>query len=154
MSCLECQTHLMEADPRAIARALPEHARTCDECRLVARRILAAHEQLAADLETLEPALPLAEAVSAAIRESDGRRRTGGRRASGVVAAAVLAAFLGVWALNLGRDGGTDAPEFVARVAASPHMPEVEALLDESVLVLETDNDDVVVFWFYQGRGE
>jgi len=33
-------------------------------------------------------------------------------------------------------------------------MPEVEAMLDESVLVLETDNENVVVFWFYQGRGE
>jgi len=153
MSCLECQTRLMEADPRAIAEALPDHARTCDECRLVAERILAAHEQLAAGLEVLEPALPLAEAVSAAIRESDGRRNRV-RRASWAVAAATVAGLLGVRVLDVGNGAGTDAPEVVARVATSPHMPEVEALLDESVLVLETDNDDVVVFWFYQGRGE
>ncbi len=153
MSCLECQTRLMEADPRAIAEALPDHARTCDECQLVAERILAAHEQLAAGLEVLEPALPLAEAVSAAIRESDGRRNRV-RRASWAVAAATVAGLLGVRVLDVGNGAGTDAPEVVARVATSPHMPEVEALLDESVLVLETDNDDVVVFWFYQGRGE
>jgi hypothetical protein len=30
----------------------------------------------------------------------------------------------------------------------------VEALLDESVVILETDNEDVVVYWFYQGRGQ
>ena len=153
MSCLECQTRLMEADPRALAEAPPDHARTCDECRLVAERILAAHEQLAAGLEVLEPALPLAEAVSAAIRESDGRRNRV-RRASWAVAAATVAGLLGVRVLDVGNGAGTDALEVVARVATSPHMPEVEALLDESVLVLETDNDDVVVFWFYQGRGE
>jgi len=154
MSCLECQTRLMEADPRAIAEALPDHARTCEECRLVAERVLAAHEQLASDLEVLEPALPLAEAVSAAIRESDGRRRSRVRRASWAVAAATVVGLLGVRALDVGNGADTDALEVVARVASSPHMPEVEALLDESVLVLETDNDDVVVFWFYQGRGE
>lgn len=154
MSCLECQTRLMEADPRAIARALPDHARTCDECRLVAERILEAHEKLAADLEVLEPALPLAEAVSVAIRESDGRRRGRIRKASWAVAAATVAGLLGVRAFDVGPGPATDAPQVVARMAASPHMPEVEALLDESVLVLETDNDDMVVFWFYQGRGE
>lgn len=153
MSCLECQTRLMEADPRALAEAPPDHARTCDECRLVAERILAAHEQLAAGLEVLEPALPLAEAVSAAIRESDGRRNRV-RTASWAVAAATVACLLGVRALDVGGGAGIDTLEVVASRGGLLHMTEVEALLDESVLVLETDNDDVVVFWFYQGREE
>ena len=51
----------------------------------------------------------------------------------------------------------TFVPETIEVAAATggmQFMPEVEAMLDESVLVLETDNEDVVVFWFYQGRGE
>ena len=53
--------------------------------------------------------------------------------------------------VSVGIDTG---PAVVASRAGTPAMPEVEALLDESVVVLETDNEDVVVFWFYQGRGE
>jgi hypothetical protein len=62
---------------------------------------------------------------------------------------------LALRALDVGSGVATDAVEVLAsHQAESPFVPEVEAMLDESVLVLETDNENVVVFWFYQGRGE
>jgi len=173
MICRECEERLLEADPGAIAAALRpadpgeadglrdisqvlalrDHVRTCASCREAAERIVAAHKELRVGLEALGPALPLEEAVRAAIRESD-RRRSRVRRASWVVAAAALAGVLALRVLDVGTGIGTDAIEMAAGQAGSLVMPEVEALLDESVLVLETDNENVVVFWFYQGRGE
>lgn len=171
MNCRECQARLLEADPGAIATALsgpvdparrlndpqavalPDHVRTCASCREAAERILAAHEDLVAGLEELGPARPLQEATAAAIRES-ARRRSRVSRASWAVAAAAVIGVLALRALDVGNGVVTDTVEVVASHAGSPAMPEVEALLGESVLVLETDNENVVVFWFYQGRGE
>ncbi len=172
MSCRECRTRLLEADPRAIATALSGHAdpaalrlndpqavalldhvRTCASCREAAERILAAHVDLVAGLEELGPARPLQKATAAAIRES-ARRRSRVSRASWAVAAAAVIGVLALRALDVGNGVVTDTVEVVASQAGSPAMPEVEVLLGESVLVLETDNENVVVFWFYQGRGE
>ena len=172
MNCREFRARLLEADPRAIAAALsgpadpaarrldiqwpgvvPDHVRTCASCREAAERILAAHEDLVAGLEELGPARPLQEATAAAIRES-ARRRSRVSRASWAVAAAAAIGVLALRALDVGNGVVTDTVEVVASHAGSPAMPEVEALLGESVLVLETDNENVVVFWFYQGRAE
>jgi len=173
MICRECRARLLEVDFGAIATALsrqadpaagrpdvpqaaalPDHLRTCASCRGVAERILKAHEDLAAGLEALSPVRPLQEATAAAIREST-RRRSGVRRASWAVAAAAAIGVLALRALDIGSGVAPDVVEVLAsHQAESPFMPEVEAMFDESVLVLETDNKNVVVFWFYQGRGE
>lgn len=172
MICRECHARLMEVDPGVIAAALshadpaahrpdvpqavalPDHVRTCASCRGAAERILKAHEDLAAGLEALSPLRPQQEATAAAIRES-ARRRSRVRRASWAAAAAAAIGVLALRALDVGSRVATDAGEVLAsHQAESPFVPEVEAMLDESVLVLETDNENVVVFWFYQGRGE
>lgn len=171
MICPECRERLLEADPRIIASvlagrgdsttgaddpqidALTDHLRACIDCRASAQRILAADERLAERLEALKPVRPLDEALAAAIRESHRRRRRF-RAASGTVAAAALVGLLAVRVLNVETGAGTNPAEVMASLPATSFMPEVEALLDESVLVLETDNEDVVVFWFYEGRGE
>ena len=70
-------------------------------------------------------------------------------------AAAVAAGVLGIRALDSGSGVGTDAIRVaVMGYPGSAVGPEVEATLGESVVVLETDNENMVVFWFYQGRGE
>ena len=100
-------------------------------------------------MEALEPALPLEDSVAGAMRES-ARRRSRIRRMSWGVAAAAAAALLGIWVFD--PVGGADPVDVVATRGTPPVLPEVEALLDESVMVMETDNENVVVFWFYQGR--
>jgi len=173
MICRECHARLLEVDPGVIATALsrhadpvarrpdvpqtaalPDHVRMCASCRGAAERILNAHEDLAAGLEALSPVSPLQEATAAAIRES-ARRRSRVGRASWAAAAAAAIGVLALRAFDVGSGVATDAVEVLAsHQAESLFMPEVEAMLDESVLVLETDNKNVVVFWFYQGRGE
>lgn len=173
MNCRECRERLLEACPSEIAAVLDEssdrlaaalkgpsgeawreHVRACSACEALAGRILEAQERLVADLAALTPARPLEEAVAAASRES-ARRRSRVRRASWGAAAAVVAGVLGIRALDPGSGVGTDTIRVEARTyAGSALAPEVEATLGGSVVVLETDNENVVVFWFYQGRGQ
>jgi len=171
MNCRECQERLLEADPPVLAVALghhadravqsaslpqdafPDHLRTCPSCRQATERVLADQQRLAAGLAALGPARPLEEAASSAIRES-ARRRNRQRRASWMAAAAVATGVMALRAMNSGGGFVPETIEVAAATAETKFMPEVEAMLDESVVVLETDNEDVVVFWFYQGRGE
>ena len=171
MNCREFQERLLELDPPALAAALghhadraveraagpldafPDHLRTCPSCREATERVLADQERLAAGLAALGPARSVEEAASAAIRES-ARRRSRHRGASWMAAAAAVTGVMALRALDFGGGFVPETLEVGVASAATQLMPEVEAMLDESVLVLETDNEDVVVFWFYQGRGE
>jgi hypothetical protein len=176
MNCRECRDWLLEASPLEIAGALGElsadrradavespseaewreHAQACASCLTLAERILEAQEELAAGLELLTPVGRLADALAVASREAVGRRRRARRRrVSWGTTAAVAAGVLMIRSFDSGGGFRTDSIDAVARgYIGSALAPEVEALLDESVVVLETDDEDVVVFWFYQGRGE
>ena len=142
-----------EGGPRATAT----HLRSCPECRQVAERILAAEDGLRRDLEALGPAGSPAHAARMARIESTGRRAQVRRRIGWVAAAAVLVGAVGV---RLGTTiGGLEAPPTDAApgwtvASADPRiwLPEVEVREDENVVVFETADRDVVVFWFYEGR--
>lgn len=174
MNCGECRDRLLEADPLEIEAALRrrpagrsadsggdasaagwrQHTLVCGSCLALAERTLDAQEELAAGLDLLRSARPLADAVAAASRES-ARRDRRVRRVSGGAVAAVAAGVLATRLLYPGGGFGTDSIDVVVESRASSVLvPEVEALLDESVVVLQTESEDVVVFWFYQGRGE
>jgi len=171
MNCREFQARLLEVDPLVLAAALgqhadraveraavpkdafPDHLRTCPSCREVTERVLADQERLAAGLAAVGPARPTEEAASAAIRES-ATRRSRHRRASWIAAAAAVTGVMALRAMDFGGGFVPETLEVAVASAGTQLMPEVEAMLDESVLVLQTDNEDVVVFWFYQGRGE
>jgi len=171
MNCREFQERLLEVDPLVLAAALgqradravrrvdvpqdafPDHLRTCPSCREATERVLADQEHLAASLAAMGPARPLEEAASAAIRES-ARRRRQLRWTSWTAAAAAVTGVMALRAMDVGDGFAPGTIEVAAATAGAQFMPEVEAMLDESVLVLETDNENVVVFWFYQGRGE
>ena len=169
MQCADCRQHLLEEGPQEIAAALgdpPEdtagaawraHVRGCSACAGLAGSILAERDRLAAGLDTVGAARPLAEALAAAVRES-AARRSRARRSTWGAAAAVVAGVLAIRSLYIAggpaADPAAPGPGLEARIGPTVEGPEVEALLDESVLVFETSNDDVVVFWFYQGRGE
>jgi hypothetical protein len=67
----------------------------------------------------------------------------------------VAAGVLAVRAADIDRVGGPESPMVASvRPASAALAPTVETLLDESVAVFAIDDPDVVVFWFYQGRGE
>lgn len=169
MKCGDSRQRLLEEEPQEIAAALGDpaedgsgtawqaHVRECSACADLARRILAERDRLAAGLDSVGAARPLADALSAAVRDSAARRRRGRRSAWGA-AAALAAGVLAIRSLQIGGGPAADptAPglAFEGRIGLTVEGPEIEALLDESVLVLETDDDEVVVFWFYQGRGE
>ena len=170
MNCRDCIEVLAVADPNVIALAigrpaaripdglavvdLRDHLRACDSCRRSAQRVLEEQAELAAHLDALRPIRPLSDAVSEARREVV-RRRIRRRRQTWAIAAAAVAGVLGIRALDPGIEAGTGAGTAGARHAdEQPIGTEVDALLDESVVVMETANEDVVVFWFYQGRGE
>ena len=138
-------------DPQVVG--LPDHLRTCPSCREAAERVLAAQDRLAAGLAALVPARSLEEAAVMAVRES-ARRRSRLRRVSWTAAAAAMAGVLALRVLGFGGGVVPEPIEVTVSPAGSRLMQEVEAMLDESVLVLETENEDVVVFWFYQRRGE
>ncbi len=162
MSCARARDLLLEASPADIEAALAAetgvagnnltHLGACDSCAGLARQLLADHGALEQALAAARPVRLLDESVTAARRESL-RRRARRSRAAWAVAAASLVALGGVrmFETRAASDrGGWVAPEGLVAALG----PEVEALLDESVMVLETDDEDVVVFWFYQGRGE
>jgi len=177
MNCGDCREFLLEGEPEEIARALGdtseerslepveggaitawrEHLRACAGCARAAKQILEARRELATDLDSLTPRRPLAEALSDASREASGRHGRVRRTVAWGVAAAA-AGILIVWLPDFNGDLVTDPGDAGSRSRARADSrrgaPEVEAMLDESVVIMETDNEDVVVYWFYQGRGE
>lgn len=171
MSCNRCRVRLLEADPGAIALALGrregdsmleregrsdplDHLTTCPDCRAAAERLVSANSDLVAGLASLRPAGSTAEAVRRARLESSRRTRRARQRAGWTtVAAACLAGViaLGTW-IEEPRGPGA---EMVASGELPPSLlPEVESGPDESVMVFESEDESVVVFWFFEGRGQ
>jgi hypothetical protein len=173
MICSECSDRLLEMESAAIARVLsgsgvsessggPDarvaaHLQACRECRAAAERIVAAEDDLREGLAALGPASSAAQAAREARIESHRRRVRVRSRVGWVVAAAGLAGVLGVrMVATSGQPGSAredEAPLLrVASAAPSNSLPEVEAKEDENVMIFETEDGDVVVFWFYEGR--
>lgn len=169
MNCRACTDWLLEADPAAIRKALggpwgagPDssdpgsaapghHAATCKACRMAAVRVLEQVTVIDAELRRAGSSIPIAVAARRATATATGRRR----RAAGTrTALAVAAGLLAVVALNDLERGRPVGPAPVVVVAAPTLYPEVEVDTGHSVAVFETDDDDVVVFWFYEGRGQ
>lgn len=178
MNCAECREHLLEADPLEIAAVLSgsqegmgqsvicatgrsgasfrEHVAGCLGCRTAAELVMAAQEGLVGDLSALSPRRPLDVSVPEAVLEAARRSRRTRRGSWGVAAAAVAAGVLAVRTMVLDVGGEPSAVRSVpkAHAVATVLIPEVDASLDESVAVFETEDSEIVVFWFYQGRGE
>lgn len=161
MSCAHCREYLLEASGRDIGAALAgsgpaaEHVAQCGACRALAERIGAAQKGLAEGLSNLRPRGQGDEAARAAATESARRRRIGRRRWTWLAAAAAIAGLLAVRLADVSRPPTLDDVATMASSALPPPLGlEVEPLDDESVAVFETDDPDVVVLWFYQGRGQ
>ena len=178
MNCAECRERVLEAEPLEIAVALSgsqegvgpsvisaegpsgasfrEHVTGCPGCRTAAEWVMAAQEELVGDLSVLSPRRPLHVSVPEAALEAARLSRRARRGSWGIAAAAVAAGILAVRTMDLDVGGEPSTVQIVATAPAVATVltPEVDASLDESVAVFETEDSDIVVFWFYQGRGQ
>ena len=162
MICAACRDRLLEAGRADIGHALAggsgpcaAHLAECSECRDLAQRIVEMEEGLAAGMTSIQPGGRAVEAASAAIRESVRRRSRDRRRWGWLAAAAAVAGLVAIRTVDLRFEPPEQEVASLAPASASAAVgPEVEPLGDESVAVFTTDNPDIVVFWFYQGRGE
>ncbi|HSW30534.1 MAG TPA: hypothetical protein VLH75_13695 [Longimicrobiales bacterium] len=156
-TCPDIRDLLLEATPAELRGegegALPAHLRSCEACRRDAALLLRADDALEATLG--EGGTPDVEAIlELAARPSVGEalpRRARARTWATVVGRwrwvglAAAAAVAGV--LLVAREGG---PPPLAPVARSEVPPTVEAASTGGVAILETDNPDITVLWFFE----
>jgi hypothetical protein len=119
--------------------ALSHHVRECAGCRAAAQRILETERALQLALAAAEPHRSAAAAMARAARRRPAPRWL--RRALPLAAAAGLAAVM-----LLRRQPTLDG--VVPRPPATPALA-VTAPPGRNVAVLQTDNPDVVVYWFF-----
>ncbi len=143
MNCPTALDLMLEVDPAELAgkadSELSRHIHGCVPCRAAARRILDAESVLRETLAAAAPRRTTAEAIQLA-----GQRR---KRTLRLWQLGPLAAAAGVAGLILARHNPialvpTVAPHPSPRIA-------VTAPPGRSVAVLQTDNPDVVVIWFF-----
>lgn len=152
MNCTTALDLILEADPAELRGERPSelatHLRSCEQCRAAAARVLEAERVLADVFASSAPGPSTPEAVTAATREA--ARRTARRRlwSRGVplAAAAVLG---GIAVLSRNRPPPPLLPTAVApSVTATPGVL-VQGPPGRGVAVLQTDNPDIVVIWFF-----
>jgi len=155
MPCTEVRELLLEAEPEELrgvgASALAEHLRACRACARIAERILAETRMLDAYLEDAPPP-PLPEILRRAgvARASEGApavpaKRTVRRRwlwAPAAAAAAFAALFVAL------ESRGPVTPSVSTTMPAEP-PPVVEPASSATVAVMQTDNPDITVLWFF-----
>ena len=127
------------------------HVRSCARCRGAARRILASNELLGAALGAVPGDLDV-DAVLARARltvESGPGPELPARRPWRRWAALAAAASIGSLMLLGERD---PAPPGVPLAPLSAELPTVDAPADQNVTVIQTDNPDITVLWFFQGE--
>lgn len=156
-TCSDIREMLLEATPSELrgggAGALAGHLRSCDACRRRAELLLRADDEMdavlgvaeAPDVETiLELASRPRVAVGWRARAGSGVRRfTSARR--GWIPLAAAAAVAGL--LLVARGGG---PPALLPVAQAQALPTVEEASTGGVAIIETDNPDITVLWFFE----
>jgi len=155
--CTVCRDALLRADPSELERSLGEngsmgtsetalgrHIAECSRCHEAARRILTSNRVLREALG--HPPRVDAEALvaRAAFRPVDG---AGGakrpwRRWAALAAAASLAGVLVV------REMDRPLQEMAIRTVIEPHAA-FEVPANQNLAVLQTDNPDITVLWFF-----
>ena len=130
---------------------LARHIRACERCGALARSILAGYETLNATLEpAIELSVPRIVALGQARADAGVRRPSRWRLpmpptwAAATAAAASIAAALAL-VLPDPRDPRLE-PQPPATVASAP----VVSAPHHNVAVIQTDDPDITVFWFYK----
>jgi hypothetical protein len=158
-TCSEIRDLLLEATPAELRGegegTLAAHLRSCEACRRRAELLLRADEALEAALG--EGGVPDVEAIlELAGQPASERARPAGFRAKvrsllpaprHWIPLAAAAALAGV--LLLARNGEPPALPPVARAQAQA-LPTVEAASAAGVAIVETDNPNITVLWFFE----
>ncbi|MGE0439962.1 MAG: hypothetical protein AB7S39_05685 [Gemmatimonadales bacterium] len=151
MNCRDAREQLLDAEPADLRagsdRPLAGHLVACERCRAIADGILDQTAALATGLGSLTPRVEAATAIRAAGAEAARRRRQGFR-----LTVAGLAAAAAVVLVAISLRPATSPPPGPA-VQSPPFRPLVEAQANQSVIVYQTANPDIVVVWLYQRKG-
>lgn len=160
-TCENVRRLILEAEPdelRGIGSGrVAAHVRDCSSCGHLAARILEetaaldAYLTAEADPSTVEEVLRRAGIASPHWTGTRSRPRDWwGRRSAWIALAAAASAA----ALLLARGRvPTTAPVPVA-LAVAELPPLVQSSSDRTVAVMQTDNPDITVLWFFQGGGD
>ena len=150
-TCAEVRDLLLEAEPEELrghgASPVAEHLRTCPGCARLAAAILEETAQLEAWLEA-EPSVPVAEILTrAGIPVGPRPTLRLPRRSRWVWAPAAAAAAIAV--LFVAIESRAPRPLGAPRATPPEAPPLVEATGGETVAVIQTDNPDITVLWFF-----
>ena len=144
MNCATARALLLEADRLDLrgegGTELSRHLRECAPCRAAAEAIVRAEAMLKRRLDASRPT----RTVEQIVRVAEARRR--GARARRAWRVLPLAAAAGLAAILLVRR--PPALPSLAPPVAQPRLS-VTAPPGRNVAVLQTDNPDVVVYWFF-----
>jgi hypothetical protein len=126
-----------------------EHLRDCEQCAGLARHIVARTSDLAAVMDAKPPEVDV-DAILARARlvAEPGDAAPSVHRPKPWRQWVTLAAAASVVGVLLMRqpDGALPGVEFVPR---APAFPTVETAVGHDVAIIETDNPDITVLWFY-----
>ncbi len=152
-SCARVRDALLLAEPAELRGEGPgpvaTHVRTCAACRAAARRILEGTQALDEWLGSVgaPPSLEALSALASVGRRPPGRAMPRGRRALAWIGLSVAAAAIAVLVLPpdrpapVGSGGPTADPEEL--------LPLVQDAEGRSFAVLETDDPNITVLWFF-----
>ncbi len=159
-ACADVRMLLLEAEPddlRGIGSgAVASHVRDCPSCARVAAIILeetaALDGYLGGESSTsVEDVLARAGVARSRATGTPSRPRRPWARRSGWVA---LAAAASVAVLLLARDREQAPGPAPVAVAVAEPLPLVQSSPDRTVAVMQTENPDITVLWFFQGGGD
>ena len=149
MNCATAREQLLTAELTPIqsgtASELSSHLDECDRCRSIAAVLLAAQQELHLAIEARHDANATEAAHDAVIAADRRRTRRGFRRRAVPLA---IAASLATVLLNR-RTPSPDTENSRPRAKTVPHQVTVTAPPGRSVAVMETDNPNVVIIWFF-----
>lgn len=149
MTCATARTLMLTADPTELAGStgsdLSLHVATCIICRAQATLLIEAQAELTRALDAAmgDVAPDAVRGVLAAAR----RRRDGGRRWRWTIPVAAAAVVVGVLLIRIDRPPTERVRRVPAPVAARGVT--VAAPPGRNVAVLQTDNPNLVVIWFF-----
>jgi len=128
---------------------LARHVRECPRCAAEARRVVQTMSRLDQALAAVPQPLDV-DAVLARARSSNGAHSESKvipmRRWRPLAAVALAASIVGLIVLG-NRDQALPGAPFNPQFAAQ--YPTIEAPADQNVAVIQTDNPDITVLWFF-----
>lgn len=149
MNCPRARELMLEAEPTELSEAgtgpLPDHLRTCAECRSAARLLLAAQVGLAAAGERRRRVPDPLLLARKAGRAGEGERRRWFQRPVALIPLAAAATL----AVLLLRPGDPAAPPRPAATASAVLEIDVQLPRDRPAAVFQTGDPNVVVVWFF-----